>query len=146
MHKKSQRNSDDLDEDNKKRVKFDSGEEIHITNEQMKKEKEERDKEKHEKLQARIDIFIEEREQFKASIKRLEEENAIHLKNNPDASGPKPESIDWSKAEIQIKSFEFQEPFLERERSIEVFETYKDQFFSGTKEGMLCWTEWTCRL
>ena len=99
---------------NKKRVNFDIEEEIHNTNKQIKKEKE-----KSKKLQARID--------------RLE---AIL-----DASGPKPESIDWSKAEIQIKSFEFQEPFLEREGRIEVFETYKNEFFSGTKEGMLCWTE-----
>ena len=74
---------------------------------------------KEEKLQARID--------------RLE---AII-----DARGPKPESIDWSKAEIQIKPFEFREPFLERERSIEVFETYKNEFFSGKREGMLCWPE-----
>ena len=74
---------------------------------------------KEEKLQARID--------------RLE---AII-----DARGPKPESIDWSKAEIQIKPFEFREPFLERERSIKVFETYKNEFFSGKREGMLCWTE-----
>ena len=154
---------------NKKRVNFDIGEEIH--NKEFKKEKEisklqaqidnlikegaQRDKEgaqresKLIKEGAQQDKLIKERAQrvtklikegaqretkLMASIKRLEEEKA-------GASGPKPESIDWSKAEIKIKSCEFQEPFLERERSIEVFETYKNEFFSGTKEGTLCWTE-----
>ena len=133
---------------NKKRVNFDIEEEIH--NKQMKKEKE-----KTKKLQARIYNLLEEGVQReKAYIKILDKLDYLkkfqtkkllaqidRLEAIIDASGPKPESIDWSKAEIKIKSFEFQEPFLERERSIEVFETYKNEFFSGTKEGTLCWTE-----